>query len=113
LEVLTEARYYVGIVFFRVVFPLLVTANAVPCSPILVTLMKEAIRSYETFVLARATWRNIPEGGILHSHRSESLNILQVNVYLIALLQSYLRIKTISAARLTVLTLHTICRLTT
>jgi hypothetical protein len=41
----------------------------VPCSPILVALMTEAIRSSETSGLTRATRRNISENGILHSHR--------------------------------------------
>jgi hypothetical protein len=39
-------------------------------SQILVTLMKEALRSSE---ITRATWRNIPEDGILHSGRCENL----------------------------------------
>jgi hypothetical protein len=51
-------------VFLCRVLRFLVTAK-VPSSPILVTLMTQAIGPTNTLVLTSATWHNIPEDGIL------------------------------------------------
>jgi hypothetical protein len=57
----------------RSVFRLLVTDNADLISLILFNLMKQAIRSFETSVVTRATRRHASEDSILHSQRSEEL----------------------------------------
>jgi hypothetical protein len=85
----TYSLLYQGSVFLRSVRRLLVTASVVPISLILVTPMKEALRSSVTLVLTRATRRIIPEDTILQSNnlrtcegnfRSRNLRYLHLKV---------------------------------
>jgi hypothetical protein len=58
------------------IFFTLCIGSVVPSSQILVTLMKKALSSPETSVLARATWRNVPEDTIIRKsvHLKKSNN---------------------------------------
>jgi hypothetical protein len=68
---------------------LLDTANVVPSSLILVILIIEAIRSFETSLLTTDTRRHIPEVGILHSHIPED-DILHSHIPEVGILHSHI-----------------------
>jgi hypothetical protein len=57
------------LVFLRSVRRLLVRASVVPSSPVLVTLMMDALCSSDTSIFARATRSNIPEDAVLEEMR--------------------------------------------
>jgi hypothetical protein len=59
---------------------MLVTANVVPTSPILITLMMKAIGSFETSFITGVTWRNIPEDGIRQKSRTLKINEISRNI---------------------------------
>jgi hypothetical protein len=52
---------------------LLVTANVVPTSPIVFSLMMVVMISFETSVLTKAARHHEPDDSILQSHRREHL----------------------------------------
>jgi hypothetical protein len=62
-----RTSFFSHFVFLRSVLRLLLTANVVAGSPILVILMMEALSSFETSVPTRGTRRYIPQDRILHT----------------------------------------------
>jgi hypothetical protein len=54
------------------------TLHIVPTSPILISLLMEGMRSFETSVFTRATQRNILEDDILHSYLRGKLKFYNI-----------------------------------
>jgi hypothetical protein len=67
-----EECHLKDLAFLRSLRWLLVTDSVVATSPILVTLLMEAIGSSKTSVHTKVTRRSIPEGDTFHSHRHET-----------------------------------------
>jgi hypothetical protein len=82
---------YILILFLRSVLLFVVTANVFLTSPILVTLLMEAMRSSETSVLTRATRRNVPKDCILdgQSVRIQWFWVLCVSVRNLQVLETH------------------------
>jgi hypothetical protein len=89
-----KSRIKIVIVFLRSVLRLLDTANVVPSSPIVVTLMMEAISTSEITVLTRVTRRNIPEDVILPRYRRENLKYYKL-IYIYIQVSRKLRLTTV------------------
>jgi hypothetical protein len=75
------------IVFPRSVLRLLITVK-VHSSPILISLIKEAILSSETSVFTRAIRRNMPEDDILHNLFIIFVTFLPVKTYSLKLFEN-------------------------
>jgi hypothetical protein len=71
--------------YFFAAFQLLVTANVLPSSLILVTLMMVVIHSSKILVLTRATWYNIPEDNTLQNHCHDSLKSYRLSLHFTSL----------------------------
>jgi hypothetical protein len=61
------------------VVQLLVATNVIPSSQTVFTLMKEAIRSFETSVLTTTTRSHIPGNGILHNQRRQNMKSYKID----------------------------------